>query len=432
MPYFQERPMRHIFLVEVSSWSENQNSLKEKLTEKRHLAMLEIYGIVLPWIRWAQWKGLKQELQQILLHGIIRYMDWIWLNTKGRGVKPCEMYSRGMKQHTIRTVIFLATLRLKKNGLWHWLPSIPVKWNTRIRFVLHWEPPSAVEPASSTRVFPGGLCALCTEIGQAIEGADLWKMWGGDRAYFWTRDILVKVLPLVISKYFEATSILSNDLTPKSIMENHTKSWKSKPSQVKTSECTSSSSHRKPFNMDNECKFVKQNHTERLSSLLLFAPGSLIPGAWPFSPQPSALSPPHKLMVVIYRENDGYKRPFIADGQRRLKSLGMEVTRKGITNPVGFFVMWGKVIQKSHSSREVYIVHSNAYLRAFRDNVWSTLSGQPLKVTLCELTWQLKSPAFSRRYIFKRSIFCFYVSSLEGKDDLKVTETFAKPQDFST
>lgn len=106
MPYFQERPMRHIFLVEVSSWSENENSLKEKLTEKRHLAMLEIYGIVLPWIRWAQWKGLKQELQQILLHGIIRYMDWIWLNTKGRGVKPCEMYSRGMKQHTIRTVIF--------------------------------------------------------------------------------------------------------------------------------------------------------------------------------------------------------------------------------------------------------------------------------------------------------------------------------------
>lgn len=110
MPYFQERPMRHIFLVEVSSWSENQNSLKEKLTEKRHLAMLEIYGIVLPWIRWAQWKGLKQELQQILLHGIIRYMDWIWLNTKGRGVKPCEMYSRGMKQHTIRTVIFFGCL----------------------------------------------------------------------------------------------------------------------------------------------------------------------------------------------------------------------------------------------------------------------------------------------------------------------------------
>ena len=38
MPYSQERPMRHIFLVEVSSWSENQI----RWTKQRHLVMLEM------------------------------------------------------------------------------------------------------------------------------------------------------------------------------------------------------------------------------------------------------------------------------------------------------------------------------------------------------------------------------------------------------
>ena len=32
-----------------------------------------------------------------------------------------------------------------------------------------------------------------------------------------------------------------------------------------------------------------------------------------------------------------------------------------------------------------------------------------------ELTWQLKSPMFNRRYILTRSIFCCHVSLLEGK-----------------
>ena len=37
-----------------------------------------------------------------------------------------------------------------------------------------------------------------------------------------------------------------------------------------------------------------------------------------------------------------------------------------------------------------------------------------------ELTWQLKSSIFNRRYIFTRSIFCCHVSLLEGIQKHKI------------
>ena len=158
MPYFQERPMRHIFLVEVSSWSEHQNSLKEKLTEKRHLAMLEIYGIVSSMDQMGPMKGIKTRTATNLAawHYTVHGLNMIE-HQRSRCETMWNVLTRYENSTPLGLSFFLAvlaTLRLKKNGLWHWLPSIPVKWNTRIRFVLHWEPPSAAEPASSTRVFP--------------------------------------------------------------------------------------------------------------------------------------------------------------------------------------------------------------------------------------------------------------------------------------
>lgn len=339
--------------------------------------MLEIYGIVLPWIRWAQRKGLKKELQQIVLHGIIRYMDWTWLNTKGRGVKPCEMYSRGMKQHTIRILSFFLGLCLGD-------AEVEKEWLVTLATIN----PSEVEyedPFCFFRVTLG--TTICSRTGRTLclvhgDWPSNWRSRPLEDVTVWGQGLLLNSWHLsqsptnpgfVISKYFEATSILSNDPTPKSIMENHTKSWKSKPSQViKTSECTSSSSHRKPFNMDNECKFMKQNHTERLSSLLLFAPGSLIPGARPFSPQPSAQANGCDLPRKWWVQTTAIHRRC---------SEKWKVTRKGITNPVVFCDVRERHPKKSFVQRGIqYIVHSNAYLNAFRDNVWSTLNGLPLKV----------------------------------------------------
>ena len=53
----------------------------------------------------------------------------------------------------------------------------------------------------------------------------------------------------------------------------------------------------------------------------------------------------------------------------------------------------------------MFQMNSSSYVFGLLDSV---------PVPFGELTWQLKSPCFNSRYIFKRSTFCCHVSLLEG------------------
>ena len=120
---------------------------------------------------------------------------------------------------------------------------------------------------------------------------------------------------------------------------------------------------------------MKQDQTERLASLLLFAPdfhipyfGADFPGARPFSPQPSAQANGCDLPTQKMIGKNGHSSQMVREDWNHLKR---KVPRKSITKWQSgrfFCDVWESHPKKSFIQRGTgYIIHSNAYFRVFRD-----------------------------------------------------------------
>ncbi len=196
MPYSQERPMRHIFLVEVSSWSENQI----RWTKQRHLVMLEM-GLF-----FHGSDGLNERDENKNCNKSCCMVFGTWIERQRSRCETNVKCTHEVWNITPGLDIFWAqhfggSAEVEKE----WLVTLATINPSEVEY----EEPSAADFLHRIRPVSMGWLVqrrtLCLVHGdwpsnwRSLSGRceDISIDWGGGRAYLWTSDILVKVLPIL-------------------------------------------------------------------------------------------------------------------------------------------------------------------------------------------------------------------------------------------